>query len=338
MILFDALHVNRSGGEVLLDVLIDALRPHQENIHFLLDDRLSGKYDAHGLTHVTYLKASLLDRHRFYAKNRHRYGRIFCFSGIPPTVKTNGECLAYLQNSLLIEHPGWRQPTALKRTAQTLYMRLFGRHVNGWIVQTEHMRRVATRFFGLDTASIMVAPFFNDPIPSLPKVKHKGIHFLYIADGYAHKNHERLFVAFEALTKTHSDIVLHVTLADHFRHLKGLVTRLQDKGIPILDHGFVPYSEVFRLFAMADVQVYPSLTESLGIGLIESTQTGLPVLAAHRPYVFELIEPSLTFDPMDADSIRAAMETALSGPLSSPSLRIRSHLSELVGRIVAPIE
>ena len=66
MILFDAVHVNRSGGEVLLDVLIDALRPHQEGIHFLLDDRLTGKFDAHGLAHVIYLKASVLQRHRFY--------------------------------------------------------------------------------------------------------------------------------------------------------------------------------------------------------------------------------------------------------------------------------
>lgn len=338
MILFDALHVNRSGGEVLLDVLIEGLRPHREDIHFLLDDRLRGKFDERALTNVTYLPASIPARFSFYRENQHRYDRIFCFSGIPPLMRTNGECLAYLQNSLLIEHPGWKQPTAFKRAVQNTYMRLFGRNVDSWIVQTEHMRRIAARFFRHNPESILVAPFFKDPIPTLPRGAHEGIHFLYAADGYAHKNHGRLLDAFEALSKTYPDIVLHVTVADHFSELKTRVSELRSKGVPILDHGFLPYSEVAQLYAIADVQVYPSLTESLGIGLIESTQYGLPVLAAHRPYVFELVEPSLTFDPLDTDSIRNTMEAALIGPLHPPTLRIRSHLGDLIERILAPIE
>lgn len=338
MILFDALHVNRSGGEILLDVLLEGLLPHQEGIHFLLDDRLRGKFDDRALSKVTYLPASVSARFSFYRENQHRFGRIFCFSGIPPLMRTDGECLAYLQNSLLIEHPGWKQPTALKRAAQNTYMRLFGNHVDGWIVQTEHMRRIAARFFHVEKETVMVAPFFKDPLPTHPKQEHHGTHFLYAADGYAHKNHVRLFDAFAKLAAEYSEVTLHVTLASRFADLKREIAELQDKGVPILDHGFRPHAEVTRLYAMADVQVYPSLTESLGIGLIESAQTGLPVLASNRPYVFELIEPSLTFDPLDSESIRIAMENALDHSLSIPKLRIRSHLGDLVERIVAPME
>jgi glycosyltransferase involved in cell wall biosynthesis len=338
MILFDAVHVNRSGGEVLLDVLIDALRPHQEGIHFLLDDRLTGKFDAHGLAHVIYLKASVLQRHRFYSKNQHHYNRIFCFSGIPPTKKTDGECLAYLQNSLLIEHPGWSHSAALKRSLQNLFMRVFGGHVNGWIVQTEHMRRIATNFFRLGPTDISVLPFFKDPLGFSERVSHNGFHLLYTSEGYPHKNHRRLFDAFETAWLTRPDLVLHVTLSDRFGDLKSYVVELNARGLPIVDHGFVSHAQLISLYASMDAQVFPSLTESLGIGLIESAQAGLPVIAANRHYVIELIKPTATFDPLDLESIRAALIAVAAKPAKPAQLRIRSHLGDLVERIVAPIE
>jgi glycosyltransferase involved in cell wall biosynthesis len=80
------------------------------------------------------------------------------------------------------------------------------------------------------------------------------------------------------------------------------------------------------------------LTESLGIGLIESAQAGLPVIAANRPYVIELIKPTATFDPLDLESIRAALIAVAAKPAKPAQLRIRSHLGDLVERIVAPIE
>lgn len=337
MILFDALHVNHSGAEVLLDVLIDGLRPHQEGIHFLLDDRLTGKFDAHGLDNVTYLPASLMDRHRFYQTNQHRYPRIFCFSGIPPTSKTDGECLAYLQNSLLIEHPGWRHSQAMKRSLQNLFMRAFGGNVNGWIVQTEHMRRIATKFFRLGPSDVSVLPFFKDPLGVSERVAHNGFHLLYTSEGYPHKNHRRLFDAFEKAWLTRPDLVLHVTLSDRFGALKTLVTELNAKGLPIVDHGFVSHGELIRLYASMDAQVFPSLTESLGIGLIESAQAGLPVIAANRPYVYELIEPSATFDPLDIESIATSLLQLASAPTKPALCRVSSHLNELIGRITAPI-
>ncbi len=337
MILFDALHVNRSGGEVLLDVLIEGLLPHQESIHFLLDDRLKGKFDGAGLKHLTYLPATLMNRHRFYRSNQHRYARMFCFSGIPPTVKTDGECLVYLQNTLLIDHPGWRHSAALKLALRQLYMRLFGGHVDGWVVQTEHMRHIAARFFKLKPTDVAVLPFFKDPFPVPERIPRSGFHFLYTSEGYPHKNHLRLFEAFEQASTIHPDIVLHVTISDEFQTLKVMIQTLNSRGVKIVDHGFVSHPELIRLYASMDCQVFASLTESLGIGLIESAQAGLPVIAANRPYVFELIEPTATFDPLSIKSIEACLLDVASKPTDPASLRVRSQLSELVGRIVAEL-
>jgi glycosyltransferase involved in cell wall biosynthesis len=79
------------------------------------------------------------------------------------------------------------------------------------------------------------------------------------------------------------------------------------------------------------------LTESLGIGLIEGAQAGLAIVASDRPYVFELVEPSLTFDPLNTRSLEDAMRTAISRPLRPAILRIRSRIEELVSRITTPI-
>jgi glycosyltransferase involved in cell wall biosynthesis len=337
MILFDALHVNHGGSAVLLDVILEELYPFRQNVHFLLDERLRGRLDIERLPSATYLPATLVARHTYYRRHQHRFKRVFCFSGIPPTCRIHGECLTYLQNTLLIQHPGWNQPNALKRAIQQRYMSLYGQNVDGWIVQTEHMRQIACRFYKLNPSEVMVAPFFKDPLQTIPQTSHDGIHFLYASDGYAHKNHLRLLDAFEILAGEHPGVTLHVTLANHFSHLKRSVRQLQDKGVPVLDHGFVPYSEVLGLYANADVVVFPSLTESLGIGLIESAQIGRPVIASNRPYVFELIDPSLTFDPLDVQSIWESMRMALKQPLNKPTLRIRSHVTELVNRIVGPI-
>jgi glycosyltransferase involved in cell wall biosynthesis len=337
MILFDAVHVNRSGGEILLDVLLEGLLPHQQDIHFLLDDRVQGRFDHLGLSKLTYLPATLGARYAFYRDHQHRFDRVFCFSGIPPMVKTDGVCLVYLQNTLLMEHPGWGHCDALKLALRHLYMRLFGRHVNGWIVQTEHMRQIAARFFRLKPSDVAVLPFFKDPFLVPERTPHSGFHFVYTSEGYPHKNHLRLFEAFERASNIHPDIVLHVTISHPYRTLNDQILIMNARGVKVVNHGFVSHQELIHLYASMDVQVFPSLTESLGLGLIESAQAGLPVIAANRPYVFELIEPTATFDPSDVKHIEACLLDVASKPAQAALLRVRSHLSELVGRIVAPV-
>lgn len=214
-------------------------------------------------------------------------------------------------------------------------MRFFGGHVDEWVVQTEHMRQIAARFFQLKPSDVAVLPFFKDPFPVPEKTPHSGFHFLYTSEGYPHKNHLRLFKAFERASKNHSDIVLHVTISDRFRQLKDQIQTMNSRGVKIVDHGFVSHQELITLHASMDCQVFPSLTESLGIGLIESAQAGLPVIAANRPYVFELIEPTATFDPLDVRSIENSLMDVMSKPPEAASLRVSSHLGELVRRIVA---
>jgi len=327
MILVDAVYVHHSGVRILLDELIRALEAKSTEVHYLLDRRNQGDYDHLGGDRVRYIPGSAIARVRFYRENQHLYRRVICFSSVPPPIRLDGECILYLQSTLMFTMDGVTRSTFLKRLAHNVYMRLTRRFVDRWIVQTDHMRLRSRRFLG--QRAVDVIPFFPES-KSVDRIQDDRFHFLYASDGYPHKNHLRLIDAFEYAAQARPDVTLHVTISDAFPDLKSVVSELQRKGVPILDHGFVPHSEVVRLYSKTHAQIYPSLTEALGIGLIESAQMELPVIAADLPYVHELIVTPYRFDPMDIRMMADAMINVRDEKRpESAELRIQNRLAEL---------
>ena len=66
-----------------------------------------------------------------------------------------------------------------------------------------------------------------------------------------------------------------------------------------------------KVYNFCEFTIYPSLVESFGLPLIEAAQLGTQVIAADLPYVYEVIEPSLTFDPYSTQSISNAILKAI---------------------------
>lgn len=333
MILIDAVYVHHSGVRILLDSLIRSLESANSEVAYLLDSRIHGVYDHLGKDKVHYIPGSAIDRYRFYRENQHRFRRVVCFSSVPPPIRIDGECVLYLQSTLMFTMDGVTRTTFLKRLAHNIYMRLTRRFVDRWIVQTEHMRTRSRRFLG--NRDIDILPFFPEA-DRQERIRDDHFHFLYASDGYPHKNHLRLFEAFERVAQLRPDATLHVTISNAFPELKSQISELQRRGVPVLDHGFVPHSEVFRLYAIANAQVYPSLTEALGIGLIESAQMDLPVLAADLPYVHELIKTPYRFNPFEVGTMANAMMAVRDESNLHPAeLKIQNRLDELTRILLA---
>jgi glycosyltransferase involved in cell wall biosynthesis len=61
------------------------------------------------------------------------------------------------------------------------------------------------------------------------------------------------------------------------------------------------------LYAQSSVLIYPSLFESFGLPLLEARQVGLPIIAAERDYVRDVVEPVESFDPESSSSIARAV-------------------------------
>ena len=65
------------------------------------------------------------------------------------------------------------------------------------------------------------------------------------------------------------------------------------------------------MYNSCEFAIYPSLVESFGLPLIEATNHGCKVISSDLPYVHEIIEPSLTFNPYSAESISSSILKAI---------------------------
>ncbi|MEM6769400.1 MAG: hypothetical protein AAF597_02350, partial [Bacteroidota bacterium] len=98
--------------------------------------------------------------------------------------------------------------------------------------------------------------------------------------------------------------------------------------------GVVPYQRVLEETSQSAFAIYPSLQESLGLGLVESASLDCKVLAADLPYTYEAIEPSATFNPFKVEEIYKAVYSAIQGTPLPPTRRVMKNcLPELIAHL-----
>ena len=121
--------------------------------------------------------------------------------------------------------------------------------------------------------------------------------FLYVSSISSHKNHERLFKAFiNASQKNNSKIELHLTIPEN-DFLKSIYNNLRyPKNLKIINHGILKKNKLYKLYCSSEFSIFPSLSESFGLPLLESVNNGTKVIAADLDYVNKYL-PSLKFDP-----------------------------------------
>lgn len=312
MILIDALYINDSGGKVLLDYLITELEATSKKIFYLLDQRIVGKVqNIKPENKVIFLKASLLERHRFYLKNRENFTSILCFGNLPPNIRTSARVYTYFHQLLYLNLPE-NMPFEKKMVykIKTGIVYFFKKNTDYWLVQTSLVKSGLSPKYNINPSRILEIPFYP-PFSTnviLPKIPNS---YLYVSNAVPHKNHEQLIHAFSEFFKKYKKGTLTLTVSDHFPILVDLIKEKQKEGIPIINIGFVPRGDLQKLYANTEFLIFPSLTESFGLGLVEAIENGCKVIGADLPYTYAVCEPSLTFDPFDIGSIINALCVSL---------------------------
>ena len=102
---------------------------------------------------------------------------------------------------------------------------------------------------------------------------------------------------------------------------------MKAKGIRIHNYSYVDPRELYFKYRYL---VCPSVMESFGMPLIESVESGMQVLAPDLPYVYDVIKPSITFNPWDKTSIADAVLTALNKELPFPEVVTKNEVDKLV--------
>jgi glycosyltransferase involved in cell wall biosynthesis len=146
---------------------------------------------------------------------------------------------------------------------------------------------------------------------------------LYIGGEDWRKNMDAMVRAFAHFQRRHPDHQLAIVCtlaAERKAALESLAASLGMRPGSVVCTGYVSDEELVGILRRAEMMVFPSLYEGLGLPVLEAHGCGVPVVGSNTSSVAELVIPELSCDPRQPESIAAAMER-LHG---TPSLRAQS--------------
>jgi len=265
---------------------------------------------------------------RHYRASRSLPGRLLAMSSaaVSPALRRELELdrLDGLHFAMTVAVPPVREPATvvtLQDLQHELQPQFFSRAERAWrravyrpsvrrarlvIVPTEHVRETAVERLGLEPERLRVIPYGVDHERFRPGAGPREPFFLYPANRWPHKNHERLFEAFALVRQERADLRLVLTGFG------------RDRG-PVPDgvesRGYVTRDELAGLYARAAALVFPSLYEGFGLPPLEAMASGCPAAVSNAGALPEVCgEAARLFDATSVDEIAAAMLDVLADP------------------------
>jgi len=325
MILIDATYVNVGGGMGLLRRLINELRGRAE--FALMRDIRVKDLDTVGCK-VFDAAPDHFARRRFYQAHGREFSRVLCFGNVPPLLRLPVPTATYFHNLLFCEE--YPQQSASDRRIARLkmaYIRHYTPNTDTFLVQTANMVSALQPIIA-GRAQVAVQPFFafsRSPIQS--SGARQWDQFAYVSEAHPHKNHQRLLGAWRLLLARGLRPSLHLTVTSAYPALLAEISALQTAGARITNHGYAPPAPIY---AQCGYQIYPSLVESFGLGLIEAADAQCAVLAADRPYVRAVVEPFAVFDPYSPESIADLVARCSGHPAPASITKVQDDLAGLL--------
>jgi glycosyltransferase involved in cell wall biosynthesis len=334
MILIDALYINSFGGKTILELLGDRIIKKGVKYHFIFDSRLkSNLIQKIKSNEYTFVKVSHKKRKEFYLSRTNNFSSILCLANIPPPIYTSVKTHIFFHNSLLLNPLS--QPISFKNRLINFlkynYINYFNKKNYNWVVQTPYIFKLLQENLKINSNQVFIYPIIEEE-STIPNTKKIANEFVYVSSGVSHKNHIRLIKAFIHVTeKTNKNIKLHLTL-----NKEELPKFVFPSNLKIEFHGTLDQRGVNELYDSCEFAIYPSLVESFGLPLIEATNHGCKVIASDLPYVHEIIEPSLTFEPYLMESISNSILKAIeTDNLPETNVLVENKLDRFIDFIIS---
>ncbi len=224
--------------------------------------------------------------------------------------------VVFLQQPLLYDRQALRYcPAALRWRMRVIrwLTRRSVRAANHVMTQTEAIRQAAAAEFGIPLTKISAYP------PSAPHLPEPGTPSPKLAALREAANAGRavlLYVGSDAPYKNLEIVAAAMKQLDPAERPRWFATLSPES--PVCRSGSAePLSalsreELAQAYQLAGALVLPSLTETVGLPMLEAMRVGVPVAAADRPYAHAVCEDAAEwFDPLDADSCAAALRRVL---------------------------
>lgn len=220
--------------------------------------------------------------------------------------------VVFLQQPLLYDRQALRRcPTAL-RWRMWAIRRLTRRSVRAAdhvMTQTDAIRQAAATEFGIALDKITAYP---PSAPRLPEPGEPSSKLAAMRDAAAAGQAVLLYVGSDAPYKNLEIVAAALTKIAAERRPRWFATLSPES--PVCRGGAaealyaLSREELAQAYRLAGALVLPSLTETVGLPMLEAMRFGVPVAAADRPYAHAVCEDAAEwFDPLDADSCAAAL-------------------------------
>lgn len=257
---------------------------------------------------------------------------VLCMGNLPPLLACAGRVSVFLQNRYLCDDVslrGFAPQVRLRIGVERLWLKLRLRPGMCVLVQTTSMQEAVRQYLGVEA---LIMPFIARGVPAMRREANSGrARLLYPASAEPHKNHTVLLAAWRILHQSGVDAELHTTVEEKSA-LAGEIEQARNAGVAVVNHGSLEAQGLAELYRTCTALVFPSGLESFGLPLLEAQAAGLPIVAAERDYVRDVVEPVETFDPESPVSIARAVRRLLGSP-ERPAPPLAP--AEFIARIVA---
>lgn len=331
MILIDSIFINNGGGKVLLDYLVGAIEKTNLDVYYLFDSRCKDSYQEIEVNRKCFVNPTINARLKFYKKNKNKFTKVFCLGNIPPQIKLDAKVFTYFHQALYLDIPN-ELPILdkLKLKLKIGVLKFSKKNTNVWLVQTDLLKYKLKKKLYISDHDIKVLPFFPQFDNNQVSLVREKKTYLYVSNASPHKNHVRLINVFCKFYEKYRQGKLILTVDESYHSIQGLISEKQNLGFPIENIGFAGRDELKYQYHSCEFLIFPSLTESFGLGLIEGIQCGCKVIAADLPYTFEVCYPSLKFNPLDDASLFLAFENSINQSLQVSVPKIYDRINDLI--------
>lgn len=315
-----------------MDYLIYELEKTDKKIIYLLDERVRGKIQSiKSENEVIYRKAKLMERNKFYIKHRNTFRTVLCMSNLPPSIHLKATVYTYFHNPHFLQTAeGFSLVDNILFYLKRMVVNHYKNNTDFWMVQTNLIGEKLSKKYNLNARRILELPFYEPINPESRSIEKIKGQYIYVSLGLPYKNHKRLIEAFCEFYDKFKFGKLIVTLPNEYHEVLSVIQQKTQSGYPIENVGYVDRKKVQQLLLESEYHIYPSLTESLGLGILESIDCGCKVIGADLPYMHEVCEPSVVFDPFNVEAIAGALKQSVEKDLPLSKSKVKNQIKELL--------
>ena len=332
MILIDSLYINMGGGKVLLDYLCSRMIERGMEFTLLKDERCGVLHCDNNMKNVIMMKAGLKERKFFYKKHREEFSAVLCFGNVPPPIKMPCRVHTYFHNINLLSIPSeFPLMRKMRNWLKQRYITSLAKNTDTWIVQTKNTEACLRKVLPCNNKQVLQLPFYY--IPEELKAQANNItgrkDYILVGNYTGTRGHDELLGAFYLLKDKGITPTLHLTVSDDNSFSKEIDHAISE-GVQIQNHGIVPYSELVEIYGQCKATIYPSINESLGLGIIEAIEAGCDVIASDLPFTHSICRPSEMLAQRTLKDIANAVIRYERGVSPKSQLLIHDCVEELI--------